>query len=152
MNLDSIWTFSYYYWIVLNFLDLLQETSNNQTFSWLGSDLTPARSWAMITNTNFRIPLSLQPHVVDLWYFKQRVLLGPTVKGWNIKDLIRLQYIGKKGCVNIAQLIGCFYAPFLCVKTRSLMLSYTANAWAMKINDSVSVLMKGVRHWRYITK
>ena len=41
----------------------------------------------MIVNTNLRIPMSLQPHVVNLWYFKIWVMLGQVVEVWNIKGL-----------------------------------------------------------------
>ena len=43
----------------------------------------------MITDTNVRNPISLQPDGVNLWYFKIRVMLGPPVKVWNIKGLRR---------------------------------------------------------------
>ena len=43
----------------------------------------------MITDTNIQIPISVQPDVVDLWYFKLWVMLDPIVKVWNIKGLRR---------------------------------------------------------------
>ena len=37
------------------------------------------------TNSNFVIPRSLQPDVVDLSYFKLWLLLAQIVQAWNIK-------------------------------------------------------------------
>ena len=47
------------------------------------------------TNSDFLIPISLQPNVVDLRYFKLSILLGQKISVWNIK-------VGKpSGCTDM---------------------------------------------------
>ena len=43
------------------------------------------RSWVFDTNSDFLIPISLQPNVVDLRYFKLWILLHQIILVWNIK-------------------------------------------------------------------
>ena len=56
----------------------------------------------MITNTYFRIHISLQPEVEDLRYFQLWVLSGPEFKVWNIKGLhhqvAKMQWLEKRIC------------------------------------------------------
>ena len=40
---------------------------------------------AFDTNFNFLIPLTLQPNVVDLRYFKLWIMLNQIIQVWNIK-------------------------------------------------------------------
>ena len=45
------------------------------------------RNWVFATNSNFLIYISLQPNVVDFWYFKLWYLLVKIILVWNIKGL-----------------------------------------------------------------
>ena len=41
-------------------------------------------NWAFATNTNFLIPIYLQPNVVNLWYFKLRLFVITEFIVWNV--------------------------------------------------------------------
>ena len=43
-----------------------------------------------LTNSDFLIPLSLQPNVVDPRYFKLWIMMDQIIKVWNIKGLRHL--------------------------------------------------------------
>ena len=91
-------------WSIVNKLKIGSRTKTSFTFN----DVS-LRSFAMITNNNFRIPISLQPDFVDFWYLKLWVLLGAIVEVWNIKGKrLPLQRYGirKTGFVIMAQLLG----------------------------------------------
>ena len=45
------------------------------------------RKWVFATSTDFLILIYLQPNVVDLRYFKLRILLDQIIWVWNIKYL-----------------------------------------------------------------
>ena len=45
------------------------------------------RSWVFVINSDFLIPASLQPNVVDLRYFKLWIALHQIILVWNIKSL-----------------------------------------------------------------
>ena len=45
------------------------------------------RNWVFATNSDFLIPISLRPDVVDLRYFKVRTLFDQITVVWNIKGL-----------------------------------------------------------------
>ena len=45
------------------------------------------RNWAFVTNSDFLIPISLQPNVVDLRYFKLWNILKQIIWVWHIKGL-----------------------------------------------------------------
>ena len=45
------------------------------------------KSWVFDTNSDFLIPISLQPNVVDLRYFKLWILLHQIILVWNIKSI-----------------------------------------------------------------
>ena len=45
------------------------------------------RDWVFGTNSDFLIPVSLQPGVVDRRYFKQWVMLDQIIEVWYIKGL-----------------------------------------------------------------
>ena len=45
------------------------------------------RNWVFTKNSNFLIPISLQPDAVNRWYFKLRLFDLTEFKVWNIKGL-----------------------------------------------------------------
>ena len=61
------------------------------------------RNWVPVTNSNFRIPISLQPDVVNLWHFKPRLFwsrriyilkyLGSTISGRKDKGIGKSEFV-----------------------------------------------------------
>ena len=45
------------------------------------------RSWFFATNSDFLIPISLKPNVVNLWYFKLILFDLTELIAWNVKGL-----------------------------------------------------------------
>jgi len=45
------------------------------------------RNWVFATNSDFLIPIFLEPNFADLWYFKLWILLDQIIWVWNIKGL-----------------------------------------------------------------
>ena len=109
------------------------------------------RNWVFATNSDFLIPISLQPNVVTLRYFKQWILLDQKICVWNwwmvwtislqrytdkkkIRFCQRLNYFGY--CIQISSLLSVkkvffiiwtFYDIFL----SDLNLCMTHQRWKM---------------------
>ena len=49
--------------------------------------MTYQRNWVFVTNSAFLNPISLEPNVVDLRYFKLWILLIQIIRVWNIEGL-----------------------------------------------------------------
>ena len=48
---------------------------------------SPKRNWVFATNSKFIIPISLEPNVVNLWYFKLTLFDLTEFIVWNVKGL-----------------------------------------------------------------
>ena len=66
----------------LHFLNFLL---HSKVFILYFQILLKEKNWVLVSNSNFRNPISLQPHGVNLWYFKLRIFGMPKFIIWNIK-------------------------------------------------------------------
>ena len=86
--------------------------------------------WAFATNSDFLIPISVQPDVIDLRYFKLWLLLYQTIKILNIKGLHNLvvQVLENWDLLQRLNSFESFYS----------LLSGVATTSSIKDNDNCS--------------
>ena len=74
-------------------MDYLKEPGKEQDILFTEIGNHDKRNWVFATNSDFQIPVTLQPNVVDLIYFKLWILLAQIIQVEISKVyIIRLQW------------------------------------------------------------
>ena len=60
------------------------------------------RNWGFATTSNLLLTVSLQPNVVNLWYFKLWIMLDQRIYVWNIKCIRHWVEMIWKGLENLS--------------------------------------------------
>ena len=71
--------------ILFPFFHFTHKSWSIQCFVYFNENKRKIKKKAFARNSDFLTPVSLQPHVVDLWKFKRWILLDQIVQVWNIK-------------------------------------------------------------------